>query len=189
MLIGRSGIIPIAESQDTAGPMTRTVRDAAVLLGVLAGNDPADQATAAARDHVQADYSKFLDPRGLKGTRIGVVRGLPGFGERTLAVYEEALRAMKKEGATLVDEINSDALGAFDDEEMTILLYEFKAGINDYLASLGMYRRFGQRRGEADLVVMGALARGRFAELILGNTAERVLHAASGDVLLVAPRR
>jgi amidase len=135
-LISRAGIIPISETQDTAGPMTRTVRDAAVLLGVLAGPDPDDKATGDAGEHIPADYTKFLDDAGLKGARLGIMRKLPGFGERTLSVYGVALDALKKEGAILVDEIDPKSFGEFDEDEMTVLLYELKAGLNAYFARL-----------------------------------------------------
>jgi amidase len=136
-LISRSGIIPISESQDTAGPMTRTVRDAAILLGVLAGADADDRATAAAKEHAQPDYTRFLDAKGLKGARIGVLRKLPGFGERTMAAYEEALRVLSREGAILIDEADGKGLPEFNEAELTVLLYELKAGLNAYLARLG----------------------------------------------------
>jgi amidase len=134
-LVGRSGIIPISASQDTAGPMARTVRDAAILLGVLTGRDPDDPATD--KDIGRpSDYTKFLDAKGLKGARLGVMRKLPNYSERALAAYEEALRVLKKEGATLVDEIDPRGFSEFDDDEMTVLLYEFKAGLNSYLSKL-----------------------------------------------------
>ena len=135
-LVSRAGIIPISASQDTAGPMARTVRDAAVLLGVLAGPDPDDKVTANSGKHIPADYTKFLDKRGLKGARVGVMRKLPGFGERTLAVYGVALDALKKEGAILIDEIDPKSFGEFDEDEMAVLLYELKAGLNAYFARL-----------------------------------------------------
>lgn len=135
-LISRAGIIPISESQDTAGPMARTVRDAAVLLGVLAGPDPDDRATAEAGTHIAADYTKFLDKAGLKGARLGVMRKLPGFGERAIAVYAVALDALKREGAVLVDDVDPKTFTEFDEDEMTVLLYELKAGLNAYFARL-----------------------------------------------------
>jgi amidase len=134
-LVSRAGIIPISESQDTAGPMARTVYDAAVLLGVLAGPDPDDKATADAGKHA-TDYTKFLDKAGLKGARIGILRKLPGFGERTLAVYGVALEAIKKLGATLIDEVDPKSFSELDDDEMIVLLYELKAGLNAYLSRL-----------------------------------------------------
>src|SRR5215475_10921215 len=105
-LWSRSGIIPISHSQDTAGPMTRTVRDAAILLGPLTGVDPRDPATAASAGKAQIDYTKFLDADGLKGARIGVVRSFPGFEPRVLALLDEAIEVMKSKGAVIVDPVN-----------------------------------------------------------------------------------
>ena len=134
-LVGRTGIIPISASQDTAGPMGRTVRDVAILLGVIAGTDPDDPATAEAK--VEADYTKFLDANGLKGARLGVWRKMSGFKRKSLAVYEDCLRQLKAAGATLVDDIDPPGFGESGDPEMTVLLYEFKQGVNDYLTWLG----------------------------------------------------
>jgi amidase len=136
-LWSRSAIIPISHSQDTAGPMTRTVRDAAILLGAVAGVDPADEATAASEGHGHTDYTQFLDPAGLRGARIGVVRSTFGFHDGVDRVMEAALQAMRDAGATVVDEVtipNQEGLGepAYD-----VLLYEFKADLNAYLAALG----------------------------------------------------
>ena len=134
-LISRSGIIPIAHSQDTAGPMTRTVEDAAILLGVLAGVDPDDQDSASPKEGT-IDYSTFLDPNGLKGARLGVARKyfrtFPG--DKTL---EDVLKAMKQAGAVLVDPADLPSHGKFGDSEYEVLLYEFKADLNRYLTSLG----------------------------------------------------
>ena len=134
-LIGRSGIIPIAHSQDTAGPMARTVRDVAVLLSALAGVDPRDVATAESASKAAADYTKFLDPSGLKGARIGVARKYFGFNEAVDKVMNQALDAMKQAGALLVDPADLDSHGKFDDTELTVLLYELKADLNAYLAA------------------------------------------------------
>src|SRR5262245_29392245 len=101
-LWSRAGIIPISHSQDTAGPMARTVRDAAILLGVIAGVDGADTATAASQGHAQSDYTKFLDPAGLRGMRIGVARNFSGFKKNVLAVLDEAVAALKNAGAIVV---------------------------------------------------------------------------------------
>ncbi|HEX7241630.1 MAG TPA: amidase, partial [Longimicrobiaceae bacterium] len=137
-LVSRSGIIPISHSQDTAGPMARTVADAAVLLGVLAGADPRDEATAAGRGRAAADYTRFLDPAGLRGARIGVPRAeLFGYSEEADRVAEAALEVLRREGAVLVDPADVPHLGHYDDSEFTVLLYEFKAGLNRYLASAG----------------------------------------------------
>ncbi len=136
-LISRSGIIPISRTQDTAGPMTRTVTDAAILLGALAGFDPRDDATEASRGKAQAEYTKFLDPKGLRGARIGVARKyFPSAGILS-KLLEAALNDMKRLGATLVDPADDPPLGKFGDAESIVLSYEFKEGINAYLASLG----------------------------------------------------
>jgi amidase len=136
-LWSRSGIIPISASQDTAGPMARTVSDAAVLLGALSGADPRDGATAASRGKSSPDYTQFLKPGALKGARIGVARNLAGFSDFVDAKLNEAIGAMKNAGATIVDNANLATAGKFGDAEGIVLDYEFKAGINAYLASLG----------------------------------------------------
>jgi amidase len=136
-LVSRSGVIPISHSQDTAGPMARTVRDAAVLLGVLAGVDPADKATTDDGRKAAADYTKFLDPRGLKGAKIGVARNYFGFHDGVDALMTEALDALKRQGATLVDPADLPNMDKMSDPEMTVFLYEFKADLNAYLARLG----------------------------------------------------
>jgi amidase len=137
-LVSRAGIIPIAHSQDTAGPMTRTVRDAAILLGVLAGADPRDPATSSAGTRGLNDYTKFLDPNGLRGARIGVARTkFFGYSDVTDKLVNDAIDAMKANGAVIVDPANIETAGKFDDAEFDILLYEFKADLNKYLASLG----------------------------------------------------
>ncbi len=135
-LISRSGIIPISETQDTAGPMARTVRDAAILLTALAGVDADDKATAAGKGKA-ADYEKALDAKALKGARLGVVRKLFGFNDAVDDITDVALALLKREGAVLIDPVDVDAVGKLDDNEMTVLLYEFKAGLNAYLSKLG----------------------------------------------------
>ncbi|HEX9936971.1 MAG TPA: amidase [Longimicrobium sp.] len=137
-LVSRSGIIPISHSQDTAGPMARTVADAAALLSVLAGVDPRDGATAAARAHIAPDYTRFLDPAGLKGARIGVARAKMFGDERhTDRVVNAAIEQMRGLGATIVDPADIPHLGDYGGDEFTVLLYEFKADLNAYLASRG----------------------------------------------------
>ncbi len=137
-LVSRTGIIPIAHSQDTAGPMTRTVADAAALLTVLCGHDPTDPATKDLAGKAPIDYTKFLDRKGLSGMRIGVPRKkLYGQSPEADAVAEAALDAMRREGAVIVDPADIATLGETDDSELEVLLYEFKADLNAYLAGLG----------------------------------------------------
>lgn len=134
-LVSRSGIVPISHTQDTAGPMCRSVADAATLLGVLAGVDASDAATAAARTHIRADYRDSLRADGLKGARIGVSRNYFGFNDRVDAIMDEAIAAMKNAGAVIVDPANLATKGKFDDAEFDVLLYEFKTDLNAYLAT------------------------------------------------------
>jgi len=135
-LVSRAGIIPIAHSQDTAGPMARTVRDAAILLAAIAGVDPRDAATADA-GRAPKDYASFLDEAGLRGARIGVARKFFGFHAAVDRVMEGALAEMKRRGAELVDPADIPHTGEYDESELTVLLYELKADLNAYLASLG----------------------------------------------------
>jgi len=136
-LVSRAGIIPIAHSQDTAGPMTRTVSDAAILLGAMTGTDPRDDATNASRGKAVADYTQFLDKDGLRGVRLGVARKHFGFNERVDKLMGDLLAEMKRLGAMLVDPADIPTTGKFDDSEFEVLLYEFKADLNAYLAGLG----------------------------------------------------
>jgi len=133
-LVSRTGIVPIAHSQDTAGPMARTVRDAAILLGALAGVDAQDVATSAAPSAVP-DYTRSLDPKGLDGARIGVARTkLFGYHAATDAVINQAIDVLRRAGAVIVDPADIPHLGEYDDAELTVLLYEFKTDLNRYLA-------------------------------------------------------
>ena len=136
-LISRTGIIPISHSQDGAGPMCRTVRDAAILLGALTGIDPDDAATSAAAGKSQTDYEQFCDPNGLSGARIGVARKYFGFNDAVDALMEQSLDVMKKQGATIIDPADVATLGKFDDSELLVLMYELKADLNAYLGGLG----------------------------------------------------
>ena len=135
-LVSRAGVIPIAHSQDTAGPMARSVADAATVLGALVGVDPQDEATAASAGHGETDYTRFLDPRGLKGARLGVCRShFMGYSPGTDALMEAAVGRLKSEGAVIVDPADITTGGQFDDTEFTVLLYEFKADLSRYLAA------------------------------------------------------
>ncbi len=136
-LVSRAGVIPIAHSQDTAGPMTRTVADAAVLLTAMAGSDTRDPATALA-DQKKADYTQFLNRSGLQGKRVGVVRGqLTSSGELVAALVESQLAVLKAQGATLVEVAEVPNVAKCADTELTVLLYELKADMATYLADYG----------------------------------------------------
>ncbi len=137
-LVSRAGIIPISHNQDTAGPMARSVRDAAILLGVIAGADPRDPDTAANHGHVEADYTRFLDAGGLRGARIGVAREqYMGYSPRTDALVEQAIAVLKTAGAEIVDPADIATAAKLSDSEFDVLLYDFKHDVNAYLADLG----------------------------------------------------
>ena len=136
-LVSRAGIIPISHSQDGAGPMCRTVRDAAILLGALTGVDPDDAATAASAGKSRTDYAQYCDPKGLNGARIGVARRFFGFNDAVDALMEQSLDVLKRQGTALVDPADIETLGKFDESELLVFLYELKADLNAYLARLG----------------------------------------------------
>lgn len=158
-LVSRSGIIPLAHSQDTAGPMTRTVADAAILLTALVGYDASDPATREIAGRARDDYSAYLDPKGLAGARIGVARKKL-FGQNTPAdvIVGRALLEMSRQGAVLVDPANIATVGQTDDTEFEVLLYEFKADLNAYLAGLGTRTPY---RTLADLIEFNRKNRAR----------------------------
>ena len=135
-LVSRAGLIPIAHSQDTVGPMTRTVADAAVVLGALAGGDPRDPATEAADLRGLQDYTPFLEPDGLRGARLGVARGFFGYHEQVDRVAAESIEALRDAGAVVVDPVDLTPRPAMGQAELEVLLYEFKADLNAYLAAL-----------------------------------------------------
>jgi len=136
-LVSRSGIIPIAHSQDTAGPMARSVADAAIFLGILTGVDQRDPVTAESQGKAHADYTSFLDKNGLKGARIGIARKSFGFHEKVDLLMKEAISVIKAQGAVIVDPAEIEPEERYGDAEFEVLLYEFKADLNTYLASLG----------------------------------------------------
>jgi amidase len=141
-LVSRAGIIPISHTQDTAGPMARTVADAALLLAALAGDDPRDRATAEApvrvpRKGAALAYAEALDPAGLRGARVGVARNMAGFHPDTDRLFDEAVAELKRQGAELVDPADVPNVKELGDPEFEVLLHEFKAGLEAYFASLG----------------------------------------------------
>jgi amidase len=139
-LTSRSGVIPIAHSQDTVGPFGRTVSDATALLGAIAGSDRRDPATAASEGRSFADYTQFLDPHALRGARIGVPRAVYfGYSEKSDAIAEAAIAALREAGAVVVDPVNIPTAKQMNtsESEFEVLLYEFKADLNAYLAGLG----------------------------------------------------
>jgi amidase len=136
-LVSRSGIIPIAHSQDTAGPMARTVTDVAILLSAMVGIDSNDPLTKTASDKSAADYTKFLDRNGLRGARLGIARNYFGFNDRIDQLMNSLIDEMKRLGAVIVDPANIRTAGQFDDSELEVLLYEFKTDLNLYLARRG----------------------------------------------------
>jgi amidase len=146
-LVSRSGVVPVSHSQDTPGPMARTVADAAALLTALAGADARDAATAGAR--VEPDYAASIDPDGLRDARIGVARKLAGFNDRVDRLFDEAIHAMRGLGAQIVDPADIPHTDQLDDPELEVFLYEFKADLEAYLGSLGPSQPY---RTLADLI-------------------------------------
>jgi amidase len=136
-LISRSGIIPIAHSQDTAGPMARTVTDLAILLGALVGVDPLDPATKSSKGKFFRDYTQFLDPKGLQGAKIGVARNFFGFNERVDQIIESCIGEMKSLGAVIIDPANIENVDELRKSEIEVLYFEFKTDLNEYLEGLG----------------------------------------------------
>lgn len=133
-LWSRTGIIPISKTQDTAGPMARTVRDAAILLGALAGEDPNDSYTAGSRGKTVSDYTKFLDADGLKGKRLGVEKDGWKVNPQMDAIFQEAIDLLKSKGAEIIEVELYKQLKPIGNADFTVLLYEFKDGLNKYLS-------------------------------------------------------
>jgi amidase len=136
-LVSRSGVVPISHSQDTVGPIARTVADAAIMLGGMVGVDEDDYSTASSSGKYHADYAKFLDPHGLKGARIGVPREVYfGYSDRADEISESAIKTMRTLGAKIVDPANIPTAKKLGPGEWTVLTYEFKADLNRYLKGL-----------------------------------------------------
>ena len=135
-LVSRRGVVPISHSQDTAGPLTRSVRDAAILLGALAGPDAQDPASGAARGHFESDYVRYLDVDGLRGARLGVARRFFADNAPLNAYLDRCLSLLARAGAILVDPADLPMHGEWVAPDLEVLLYEFKADLNAYLARL-----------------------------------------------------
>jgi amidase len=190
-LVSRSGIIPIAHSQDTAGPMARTVADAATLLGALAGTDARDPATAEASAKAAKDYCRFLDLGAVRGARLGVARNFFGAHPKVDELMESALGQLKRLGAELVEGITLKKSAELEKAEGEVLHYEMKADMNDYLASLGPQApirtlkeiiEFNKGHKEAELVWFGQ------EELIASEAKGRLTDKAYLDALATCKR-
>jgi amidase len=171
--VSRAGVIPISHSQDTPGPMARTVRDAAILLGALAGSDPRDAATADSSAKMQKDYTQFLDPNGLRGARIGVARKYFGFNDAVDALMNSLIAEMKSAGAVVVDPADIESFGKFDETELLVLMYELKADLNAYLSE----RPGKQVRTLADVIAFN------------GNNKDREMPYFGQDLFLKAQEK
>ena len=135
-LTSRAGVIPIAHSQDTVGPMARSVADAAAVLGAIVGHDPRDPVTAEAAPHAHSNYTQFLDPEGLRGARIGIARKQYfGYSEHTDRIAEAAIAILRAAGATIIDPADIPTAEAIAKHPHDVLAYEFKADLNAYLAT------------------------------------------------------
>lgn len=214
-LVSRSGIVPIAHSQDTAGPMARSVEDCALLMNAIAGADPADAATLARGARRKIDFTAFLGRKDLKGTRLGVGRQYFGVNEKADRLVEEALLRLKDVGAVLVD-VEVPTLGKFDDAEFEVLLFEFKADLDAFLAkrlpgspvrSLGDVIEFNARNAKVTMPIFGqdlfvkaqekgpltdpkyraALAKCRRMSRALGIDAALAKHRVDAIVALTSP--
>lgn len=134
-LVSRSGIIPISKTQDTAGPMARTVKDAAILLGVLSGIDTKDLITNQSKGKSFTDYTQFLDLNALKGKRIGIEKKPQGYNKSINALLENTITILKQKGATIIEIDYIDKINSLGEAEFEVLQYEFKEGLNHYLSS------------------------------------------------------
>src|SRR2546421_10929406 len=133
-MVARYGFIRITNSRDTVGQLARSVRVATILLKAHAGTVLLNTATAESKGKISGDYSRFLDPNGLRGTRIGVARKYFGFNDAVDDLMNSAMEEIKRQGAVLVDPADLESHGKFDDSELSVLLYELKADLNAYLA-------------------------------------------------------
>jgi amidase len=135
-LISRRGIVPISHSQDTAGPIARSVRDAAVMLGVMSGSDPKDPASLAAAGHFEGDYLRYLDAAGLRGARLGIARNFFADSAPMTRFLDQQVAILKAAGAVIIDPADLVLPDPIGDAELQVLLYEFKADLNTYFSRL-----------------------------------------------------
>ena len=203
-LWSRSVIIPISHSQDTAGPMTRTVRDGAILLGALTGVDQRDPATNASRQNGRTDYTQFLQDDGLRGARLGVVRSYFGFHERVDHVMEDAVQAIRDSGADIVDEVELPTQQGPGNPGFELMLYEFKARLNAYLAALGPTApirtladaiRFNEDNRDREMpyfgqeIFLAAQEKGALSDQAYRDAMDRVQRVAGPDSIDAVMRR
>lgn len=179
--VSRSGIIPIAHSQDTAGPMARTVADAAILLAVLVGFDARDPVTRAGKGRTFHDHSTLSDERGLKGSRIGVARGLAGSNPRVTKIFDECIDVLRGLGAAVLDPVEVANADKLDESEIEVLYHEFKADLNRYLESLGPTSRV---RSMADVIRFNEAN----ADLVMPFFGQEHMIAAQGKASLRAAK-
>jgi amidase len=176
-LVSRTGIVPISAAQDTAGPMARTVADAAALLTALAGPDPADPATAAAAGEA-ADYTSFLDPGALAGARLGIWRhGADTIGPATAAVFDAAIARLRDAGATIIDQVDLADAGQIQAPEFAALAHEFKHDLNAYLAALP-----GEHPATLAELIAYNQARADTVLAVFGQDLLEAAEATSGDL-------
>lgn len=168
----RDGIIPISYTTDSAGPMTRTVRDAAILLGALAGPYPSDQLSVDAADHIHDDYTQFLNADGLEGKRIGFYTGPLGNHFRVDTLMHETIRTLEDLGATVI-EIDDITEGNIGGDAFQVLLYEFKDGVNDYLESLNNDAIVGSMEEMAEQIKSSDTMRDQFDYNLILSAAEK----------------
>lgn len=171
-LVSRAGIIPIADAFDTAGPITRSVRDAALLLTALQGVDPRDGSTAAAQPYATRNYAAALDGAALRGARIGVARKSFGFHPRVDALIEQALEVLAKQGAVIVDPVDVTFPRALMKQAIEVMLFEAKAGLNAYLAELGPGAK---RRNLTDIIAFNQ----EHAAKVMAHFGQELLVAAN----------
>ena len=188
-LVSRSGIVPISHSQDTAGPLARSVRDAALLLGIMSGKDPRDPASMAIGAHFESDYTQFLNDDGLRGARLGIARKFFGGNAPMNRFLDNAIALLQRAGAIIVDPADLPDQGGWAAPEEEVLLYEFKADLNSYLArlpphfavrSLAQLIRFNESHAASELRLFDQeLLRQADAKGDLQETAYRDARAAS----------